>query len=205
MLDAWRNEAAAFLRERLERSMTESRLIHGIRVHVLNTRPDISTERVFRRAEAVLALVEAVQPWRVAHIRRDLGGILSKRFPCRAAYLRETRTCLLELTFMANESFSDAQVAASLVHEATHARLDRRTERDGIRSYEADPARHERICRRAELSFGLAVPDGGPVVARALESLAMGDAEVAPTVDWREAFRRAAAADADAMRTPGRS
>jgi hypothetical protein len=180
--------------------MIESRTIHGIRVDVNNTRPDISTERVFRRADAILALVRTVQPWRYAHLRRDLGGILVERFPCRAAYLRETRTCLLELTFMANESFSDAQVAASLVHEGTHARLDRLCERYGVTSFEEDPARHERICRRAELSFGLAVPDGGPVVARALESLAMADEEVAPAVDWNEAFRRVAAADAEAPR-----
>ena len=178
--------------------MTESREIHGVRIDVVNTRADVSTERVFRRAEAILALLRAVQPWRYAHLRRDLRGILVERFPCRAAYLRETRTCLLELTFMANESFSDAQVAASLVHEGTHARLDRLSERYGITGFEQAPARHERICRRAELSFGLAVPDGGPVVARALESLAMADDEVAPTIDWNEAYGRAAAADAEA-------
>ena len=180
--------------------MTDTRVVHGVRVEVVNTRPDVSTERVFRRAHAILALVRRVQPWRYAQLSRDLGGITVQRFPCRAAYLRETRTCLLELTFMANETFSDAQVAASLVHEATHARLDRLVARYGIASYDAAPARHERLCRRAELSFGLAVPDGAPVVARALESLAMADDEVAPAVDWKEAYRRAAAADADAAR-----
>ena len=180
--------------------MIETRIVRGIRVDVNNTRPDVSTERVFRRAGDILALLERVQPWRYAHLRRDLGGILVERFPCRAAYLRETRTCLLELTFMANESFSDAQVAASLVHEATHARLDRLAERYGVTGYERAQARHERICRRAELSFGLAVPDGAPVVARALESLAMADDDVAPAIDWNEAYRRAAAADAEASR-----
>ena len=178
--------------------MTETRIVHGIRVDVNNTRPDVSTERVFARADAILVLLREVQPWRYAHLTRDLRGILVERFPCRAAYMRETRTCLLELTFMANESFSDAQVAASLVHEGTHARLDRLAERFGIMGFDEAPARHERICRRAELSFGLALPDGGPVVARALESLAMADEEVAPRVDWNEAYRRTAAADAEA-------
>lgn len=180
--------------------MREIRIIHGLRVEVNNTRPDVATERVFRRAEAILQLVRAVHPWRHAHLLRELRGILVERFPCRAAYMRATRTCLLELTFMANESFSDAQVAASLVHEGTHARLDHLTERYGVTSYDDAPARHERICRRAELAFGLALPDGGPVVARALESLGLTDADVAPTVDWAEAYRRAAAADADAAR-----
>ena len=201
MFHSLRKRAGAFIRGLREGKMTETRLIHGIRVEVLNTRPDVSTERVFRRAEAILTLIERTQPWRHAQLSRDLAGITVQRFPCRAAYLRESRTCLLELTFMANESFSDAQVAASLVHEATHARLDRLVERYGIPSHDAAPARHERLCRRAELAFGLALPDGAPVVARALESLALADDEVAPAVDWKEAYRRAAAADAEAGRT----
>ena len=205
MFRAFRTRAAAILRAHMETKMTETRIVHGITVNVNNTRPEISTERVFRRADAILALVRDVQPWRYAHLKRDLGGILVERFPCRAAYIRETRTCLLELTFMANESFSDAQVAASLVHEGTHARLDRLSTRYGIRSHDEAPARHERICRRAELAFGLAVPDGGPVVERALQSLGLADEEVAPDVDWNVAFRRAADADREAARrTDGR-
>ena len=182
--------------------MTESRLVHGIRVDVVNTRPDIDSERVFRRAESVLALVRTYQPWRVAHLARDLTGIVVRRFPSRGAYFSETRSCLLELTFMANEQFSDAQVAACLVHEGTHARLDRLTEQFGVMSFAEAPARHERICRRAELSFGLVVPDGGPVVERALASLALTDDEVAPAIDWREAARRTDAVDRAAFRRP---
>jgi hypothetical protein len=59
-------------------------------------------------------------------------------------------------------------------------------------------AREERLCRRAELEFGLAVPDGGVVVERARQSLALSDREVAPAVDWAEAARRVARIDADA-------
>jgi hypothetical protein len=57
------------------------------------------------------------------------------------------------------------------------------------------PAREERLCRRAELEFGLAVPDGSVVVARARESLTLADQAVAPAVDWAEAARRVAEAD----------
>jgi hypothetical protein len=169
---------------------TVSRMIRGIRVDVVNTRPDIDTEQVFRRADAVLALVERHQPWRLSHLRRDLATILVKRFACRGAYFPDLRACLLELTFMVNPSFSDAQVAATLVHEGMHARLDRFCDYFDVPPFPHDRARHERICRRAELEWGLAVPDGGPVVQRALESLALEDEEVAPEVDWREAARR---------------
>src|SRR5215211_4711487 len=141
---------------------TESRIIEGIRVDVINTRDDVSTERVFRRAEAVIGRVRQYQPWRLAHIRRDIAGIIVMRYACRAAYFPDSRLCMLELTFMANEQFSDSQVAASFVHEGMHARLDRLSGKYGVTPFSQAPARHERICRRAELDFGLAVPDGAP-------------------------------------------
>ena len=173
----------------------ESRIIDGIRVDVLNTRDDVSTERVFRRAEAVIARVRQYQPWRLAHIRRDIAGIVVMRYACRAAYFPDQRLCMLELTFMANEQFSDSQVAASFVHEGMHARLDRLSAKYGVTPFAEARARHERICRRAELDFGLAVPDGGPVVQRAVESMRLADEEVAPAIEWQEAGRRVAEVD----------
>jgi hypothetical protein len=177
---------------------TVSRMVRGVRVDVVNTRPDIDTEHVFRRADAVLALVERHQPWRLSHLRRDLAMILVQRFACRGAYFPDLRACLLELTFMVNPDFSDAQVAATLVHEGMHARLDRFCDYFGMQPFPHRRARHERICRRAELEWGLAVPDGAPVVQRALESLALADEEVAPEVDWHEANRRVAQVDREA-------
>jgi hypothetical protein len=180
----------------------ESRTIEGIRVDVLNTREDVSTERVFQRAEAVIRRVEQYQPWRLAHIRRDIEGIVVMRYACRAAYFPDGRVCMLELTFMANESFSDSQVAASFVHEGMHARLDRLSEKYGVTPFAQARARHERICRRAELDFGLAVPDGAPVVQRAIESIQLADEEVAPAIEWGEASRRIAEVDQAQVLSP---
>lgn len=200
MLARWMNRALGVVLGQNADAVTESREVLGVRVDVINTRPDIDMERVFRRAAAVLALVREYQPWRYAHLRRDLERIVVERFASRGAYFSETRSCLLELTFMANEEFSDAQVAACLVHESTHARLDRLASRFGVMSFSEAPARHERICRRAELAFGLVVPGGKPVVERALASLALADDEVAPVVDWQEGARRIAAVDDAASR-----
>jgi hypothetical protein len=175
-----------------------SRVIRGIRIDVINTRLDIDTEHVLRRADAVIGLVERYQPWRVRHLKRDLAMILVQRFACRGAYFPDIRACLLELTFMVNPAFSDAQVAATLVHEGMHARLDRFCEHFGVQPFPHERARHERICRRAELEWGLAVPSGEPVVQRALESLALADEEVAPEVDWQEANRRVGRIDREA-------
>jgi hypothetical protein len=73
----------------------------------------------------------------------------------------------------------------------------------GVSPGQRDMAREERLCRRAELEFGLALPAdvGAPVVERARASLALEDAEVAPAIDWREALARQAAVDRGALGT----
>jgi hypothetical protein len=60
-----------------------------------------------------------------------------------------------------------------------------------------DRAREERLCRRAELEFGQALPAelGLPVIERALGTLSLADAEVAPDIDWNEAFDRQQSVD----------
>jgi hypothetical protein len=195
MWSDWLDRVLGGERERSLEPRPETRVIDGIPVHVLNTRDDVDTERVYQRAEAVIARVKQYQPWRLAHIRRDIAGIVVQRYACRAAFFGDSKLVMLELTFMANEQFSDSQVAASFVHEGMHARLDRLSEKYGVTPFAAARARHERICRRAELDWGRAVPDGDPVVRRALESMALADEEVAPTIEWGEASRRIAAVD----------
>jgi hypothetical protein len=178
--------------------LAETRSIRGIRVAVVNTRPDIDTERVLRRLDGALELIERYQPWRFRRLRNDFAQILVQRYPCRAAYDPRSRTCLIELTFLNNPSFSEAQIASSIVHEAMHARLDRM----GVRVREEQKSREERLCRRAEIEFGLAVPNGEPVVERALAALALADEEVAPVIDWMEARRRVEQADLEALGAP---
>jgi len=165
--------------------------LRGIRVVVENTRPDIATRDVLARLDEALALIERHQPWRLRHLRRDLRQIRVVRFPCRGAYLAGERTCITELTFLARRDITAAPVAASILHEGMHARVHR------MGAVHRDPAREERLCRRAELEFGRALPPalGAPVVERALASLALADHEVAPRIDWAEAQRRQDAAD----------
>lgn len=189
---SWFADAFGLARELLN---TETRTIRGVRVSVSNTRADIETRRVFERLDGALGVIERYQPHRLRRFRRDVAGIVVKRFPCRAAFFGDTRLCLIELTFAGGGQFSDAQVAASIVHEGVHARLLTM----GISGHPGCEAREERLCRQAELELGLAVPDGQPVVERALASLTLDDAEVAPNVDWRVAQQRVADADAAAQ------
>jgi hypothetical protein len=188
---SWWSEAVDAAKERL---MTERRTIRGVQVTVVNTRPDIETNRVFAKLDGALGVVERYQPHRLRRFRRDVRGIIVRRFACRAAFFGDTRECLIELTFAGEGKFSDAQVAASIVHEGVHARLLTM----GLAGHPGCEAREERLCRKAELELGLAVPDGQAVVDRALASLTLDDIEVAPNVDWRIAAQRVADADAAA-------
>ena len=166
----------------------ETLALRGFTVVVENSRPDIATADVLERLDEALGLIETHQPWRLAHLRRDLRFIYVVRFPCRGAYFPDERACMTELTFLNRRDITAAPVASSIVHEGMHARVDRM----GVRREGRDRAREERLCRRAELEFGLSLPAelGAPVVERALASLSLDDADVAPTIDWAEATRR---------------
>jgi hypothetical protein len=163
-----------------------------------NTRPDIATADVLQRLGESIELVERYQPWRLRHLRRDLKQFRVMRFPCRGAYFPEHRACMVELTFLARRDIGPATVASTIVHEGMHARVHTM----GVAEESRDRAHEERICRRAELEFGEALPPeiGAPVVERARESLLLADVDVAPEIDWNEAMRRQAAIDANPHR-----
>jgi hypothetical protein len=171
--------------------------VRGFRVVVENTRPDIATAGVLERLGEAIDLIARHQPWRLAHLRRDLDHFWIVRYPCRGAYLPAERSCMTELTFLARRDISAAPVASSIVHEGMHARVHEM----GVREESRDAAREERICRHAELSFGLALPPelGAPVVERARATLTLDDRDVAPTIDWNVASQRISDADRDAM------
>ena len=179
-------------------SVSRTRTLRGVTVDVVNTRPDIDTEHIFARLDDALGIIERHQPWYFRHLVRDFSRIAVRRYPCRGAYFPDERTCLVELTFSVNPEFSTSQIASTIVHEAMHARLDRR----GVAFTREIAARHERFCRRAEVELGMSVPDGEPIVERALASLAASDEDVAPVIDWNVASRRVAEADLDALNAP---
>jgi len=171
-------------------------VVHGLPVRVANTRPDIRTGQVIERLTAALDLIAAYSPRRYRRLRQDVAGLVVERFACRGAFFPESRETLVELTFTMNPRHELPEIAASIVHEATHARVARRC---GTLPA-SQRAKEERLCRLAELEFGLALPPptGAVVIQRARASLALSDRDVAPAVDWREAARRVAEVDARA-------
>ena len=177
--------------------------VHGFPVFVDNSREDIATRDVLTRLDEALALIERYQPWRLSHLRRDVRQFAVIRFPCRGAYFPDDRKCMTELTFLNRRDITAAPVAASIVHEGMHARVEAMGVSNG-----RDRAREERLCRRAELEFGLALPTelGAPVIERAASSLMLADDNVAPAIDWAEARRRQDEVDRlSAVRAPNLS
>ncbi len=165
--------------------------LHGIGIRVEPVPGGPAVADVLARLDEALTLIAASQPWRLAHLRRDVTEIRVIRFPCRGAFLRDARAIVCELTFLARRDISAAPVAASLLHEGVHARVQAMTTRWRWPAT-WDAADEERLCRRVELAFGRALPPalGAPVVTRAADALALADAEVAPVVDWGEAMAR---------------
>ena len=183
------------------RTSAEEYEVRGFPVVVENTRPDIETSAVLARLDEALGLIETHQPWRFAHLRRDIARFWIVRYPCRGAYFPDTRTCMTELTFLARTDITAAPVAASIVHEGMHARVHQAR----VRPESQDAAHEERLCRQAELDFGLALPAGlgAPVIERAQQSLELSDEHVAPEIDWAEAQRRQNAVDDASARSQG--
>jgi hypothetical protein len=181
----------------------EYHTVRGFRVAVQNTRPDITTAFALERLDAALALIEEYQPWRIRHLRRDVTQLWIASYPSRGVYFPAQRTVLTELSFLGRAAeFSPAQVASSILHESVHARVHEMGLRLGFDPSRRDMAREERLCRRAEIAFGEALPPilGTPVVERAAAALTLPDEGVAPVVDWAEALAAKRRADADAVR-----
>lgn len=171
--------------------------VMGIPVQLNNSRADISSEQVLARLGEALAMVARYQPIRFRHLVRDVRAIRVERFPTRGAFFPGEQVVLTELTFLARTDISAAPVASSILHEGMHARVHAfraRVMRGGAEAQdrERDMAREERLCRRAELVFGRALPTalGAPVIERAEATLSMSDRDVAPVVDWNVAQQR---------------
>jgi hypothetical protein len=171
--------------------VTHRCVVHGFPTVIVNTRPDVDMKEAIDRLDGALALLKQYVPYHYRRLRRDFSGFLIERRAYRGAFLVDTRTCLVELTFVVNRSFSLAQVAATILHEAMHARLHAR--RIAVGADESH--RQERFCRRAEIEFGSLVRGGDPVVQRAMDSLSLSDQDIAPTIDPALAARRVAEVD----------
>jgi hypothetical protein len=115
------------------------------------------SEVSLRRVEEALHLIKTYDRLRYERLLRDLervwvlpivGGV--------AQFDRSMWACVLDPRHVLDETRSPEQIAASIVHEATHARLWRR----GIGYQEEIRSRVEAVCFRRERAFAARLPDG---------------------------------------------
>jgi hypothetical protein len=127
-----------------------------------------------RRVEEALRLIKRHDTLNYSRITRNLDRIWVHLLPsARAHYDRSLNACALDERYVLNETMTLEQIASTIVHEATHARL----ERWGLQYLEAMRIRIEVICRRRELNFLAKLPDSEPLqdeIVRALEWCASG-------------------------------
>jgi hypothetical protein len=107
-------------------------------------------EPAIQRVEAALRLIERCAPLHYRRVKNSLARIWVRLVPHGAGcYLHSLNACLLDERIVNSETTTVEWIASAIVHEATHARL----EKLGIRYDEAARLRLERICICRELDF----------------------------------------------------
>jgi hypothetical protein len=133
---------------------------------LLNNRGRIS---VCQKIEQALRLIAEHDPLRFARLRRDVRRILIFTLRgFRGRWFQPLRMCVLDRGYLLLSDADASEIASTIVHEATHARLMRA-------GFNYDPEiRHrvERLCFKAEIAFGKRVPNGLWLIARAEAQLA---------------------------------
>jgi hypothetical protein len=127
-------------------------------------------EPALGRVEEALRLIKIYDRVRYDRLIRDLERVWVRPLPGPVgAFSYSLGACLLDQRFVLAETSLPEMIAATIVHEATHARLLR----CGIGYEENLRARVEAVCLRRELAFAAKLPDGQQVreqAERALEA-----------------------------------
>lgn len=136
----------------------------GVEVRVFESQ---ATARVlFQKTRAALELISAVDAVRIHKIRRDLKGILFTSSG-GAAFFPHLRICRIGLAYAAR--VSALELAMTIVHESTHARLFRVGR--GYAVHERELV--EKVCVHAEVAFARRYPDSGVLIDQSLTRLGM--------------------------------
>ena len=126
--------------------------------------------RVLQRVEDALDLIRTHDPVRYHRLRGDLERVWVLPLNGSVALFDQTLlACHLDERFVLAETTTPEQIAAAIVHEATHARLMRA----GIGYEEEIRARVEAVCLRREMAFAHCVPEGEGIREEAERTLAL--------------------------------
>jgi hypothetical protein len=122
-----------------------------------------------RRVEEALRLIQKYDRLRYDRLIRDLERVWVRDLPgALGTFNQSLHVCSLDREFVLAERSGLELIAATIVHEATHARLDR----CGIGYEEKLRPRVEAVCFRRELAFAAKLPNGEQVREQAERKLA---------------------------------
>jgi hypothetical protein len=127
-------------------------------------------EFTLQKAVEALKLIKTYDPLRYLRLLQDLDRVWVRPSVTNdlAGFNLRLRACILSEEFVENDASSPQEIASSIVHEATHARLYE----CGIGYDESLRSRVEAVCFRRELAFAARLPNGHSVRDRAERSLA---------------------------------
>jgi hypothetical protein len=150
--------------DRLELRLSRGRRVDGLWIGIASFDP----EPILRRVEEALHLIRAHDQLRYNRLKRDLERVWVRDIVgAIGSFNKSMRACTLDREFVVAEGLCPELIAATIVHEATHARLDR----CGIDYKEELRSRIEAVCFRRELAFAAKLPNGERVRATATRSL----------------------------------
>ena len=151
--------------DRIEFWLSKSREIDGLWVGTWEAEP----HPALRRVEEALRLIKRHDTLHYSRVTRNLERIWVGVIPSALAhYDPSLNACVLDERYVLKETMTLENLASTIVHEATHARLDRWS----IRYEETLRYRIEAICLRRELNFLTKLPDSEHLkeeIASALE------------------------------------
>jgi hypothetical protein len=133
-----------------------SRKIDGLWVGSWESKP----EPGLRRVEDALQLIKQYNSLHYSRVIHNLERIWVHLVPqALACYDGSLQACVFDERFVLLETTTLERIASTIVHESTHARL----ERWGISSDEDRRIRIEAICLRRELNFIATLPNSEPL------------------------------------------
>ena len=138
--------------ERIDLWVSTSRVVDGLWVETWEAEP----HPALRRVEEALQLIKGHDALHYSRIMRNLDRVWVQLHPSALAhYNRSLNACVFDERFVLAETTTLQKIASTIIHEATHARLDGW----GIDYDEASRYRIEAICIRRELNFLTKLPD----------------------------------------------
>jgi hypothetical protein len=152
--------------DRIDLWLSTGSEIDGLWVGTIEGKPQPG----LRRVEAALQLIKHHSPLHYSRVIHSLERVWVRlETIANACYHGPLSGCILDLRFVLQETTTLEEITSTIIHEATHARL----ERWGISYDEKERSRIEAVCLRRELKLLAKLPNSAPLRE-----------QIASTLEW---------------------